>query len=237
MTVEATTINSHTVYRDHEKTWRWYDVVGPKATKWTFDANNVVSTTTAAGCTVTQTNGTLVGLAGADGGAVVFTLGGADNDVAQVQAITEGFYFAARWPAYFGIKFKLVDADQTDLHAGLIITDTDMAGGVSDGLYFRLVDESAIMSLVLEKSSAESTSAVATVADATDITAEFYYDAAAGYVYAYINGVLAASVAVTDANWCNDEYLAPAIAVQAGEGSANHGTVYWARAFQIREAS
>lgn len=234
MTTESVLVNNHLVMRDHDLTWRWFDVFGPSAVKWSFDASNIVSTTTAAGHTVTATNGTLVGLASVDGGALTMTLGGADNDLLQVQLATEPFSFASAWPAYFGVKFNLVDFDQTDFFAGLTITDTDLDGGVTDGLYFRTVDQAGVLSLVLEKNNNETTAEIVTGVDATAYTVEFFYDGA-GYVHAYLNGALVSSTATTNANWPNDENLAPVLCVKAGEIAANHAVIYWARAFQIQE--
>lgn len=233
MTTEMVVIGNSLVARDHINTWRWFDAFGHEAVKFAFDSKSPVSTTTAAGCTVTQTNGTLVTADSSTGGAVVFTLGGADNDKVQIQSWSELFKFAAAWPAYFGVKFRLVDASENDVHFGLMIRDTDFSDGVTDGVYFRVVDNSAVVSLVLEKNSNETTVEIATLADATTYTLEFYYDGA-GYVHAYFNGALAASVATSNANWPNDEDLAFSLGVQAGAIAANHGTIYWSRAIQVQ---
>lgn len=234
MSTEWTTVRDALVLRDAQLPHRWYDAFGANVVKYSFDASKVISTTTAVGFTPSLTNGTFVTSDSTTGGAVVFTLGGADNDKVQVQSFTELFKFASAWPAYFGVKFSLVDADQTDVHFGLIIRDTDFSDGVSDGVYFRIVDQSAVVSFVLEQDSAETTTEIATLADATVYTLELYYDGA-GYVHAYLNGALQASVATTNANWCNDEDLAFSLGVQAGEVAANHGTIYWARAIQVQE--
>lgn len=235
MTIETTTIKNNLVIRDDVNTWRWYDAFGPNVRKWFLDSSRVVSTTTAAGSTVTATNGTLATGDSTTGGAVVLTLGGQDNDVIEVQSQTELFRFQAAWPAYFGCKVQLVDADQQDVSLGFTIRDTDHAGGITDGIYLRLVDQSAVMSLVLEKNSTESTTTVLTAADATDYTLELYYDGA-GYIHVYVNDTLTASVATSDANWCNDEDLAAVVANQAGEATANNLTLYWCRAIQVQAA-
>lgn len=232
MATETTLIHNNLVMRDSNNTWRWFDAFGPDVRKWEFGPAQVVSTTTAAGSTVTQTNGTLVDAASTTGGAVVLTLGGADNDVIEVQSQSELFYFASKWQAYYGCKFKVVDADQQDVHLGFTITDTDHAGGITDGIYFRLVDEGATLSLVLEKNSTETTAEILTVVDATDYTLEMFYDG--DYVYAYVNGALVTSIATSNANFCNDEHLAAVVANQAGEGAANNLTLYWARAIQVQ---
>lgn len=234
MATELVALNNNYVARDTVKTWRWFDAFGPDVRKWALDHTVVVSTTTAAGNIVTSTNGTLVATDDTTGGAVTLTLGGTDNDICTVQGHSEAFYFASRWPAYYGCKFRLVDADQTDLFAGWCIKDTTLAAGMTDGIYFRLVDESAVLSLVLEQDSGETTSEIATLADATDYTLELYHDG--DYVYAYLNGALAASVAVTNTNFCNDEHLCGTFGIQAGEDAANNAKLYWARAIQVQNA-
>lgn len=235
MTMEHALVKNNLVMRDDVNTWRWFDAFGPDVVKWFLDGTRVVSTTTAAGCTITQTNGTIATVDSTAGGAIKLTLGGADNDKVEVQSLWEPFYFANKWPAYFGCKFQLVDADQQDVTLGFVIRDTDIAGGVTDGIYLRLVDESAAMSLVLEKNSTESTTTViAAVADATNYQVEFYYDG--DNIYVYVNSVLTATVAATDANLCNDEHLTATVANQAGEATANNLTLYWARAIQVQAA-
>ena len=157
MSTEWTTVRNALVLRDKELPHRWYDAFGANVVKCSFDWRNVISTTTAAGFTPTLSNGTFVSTDSTSGGLVQFALGGQDNAKVQVQSFTELFKFAAAWPAYFGCKFKLVDADQQDVTAGFVIRDTDIAAGTTDGLYFRIVDESAVVSLVLEKNSTETT--------------------------------------------------------------------------------
>jgi hypothetical protein len=232
MAIETALVKNNLVVRDATNTWQWFDAFGPDVRKWFFGPNSPSSTTAAPGATVTNTNGTLVTADSTTGGAVVLTLNGADNDVIEVQSFTELFKFANKWPAYFGCKFKVVDADQQDISVGWTIRDTDHAGGISDGVYFRVVDQSAVCYLVLEKDSTESATAVATLVDATDVTLEMYHDG--DYVHAYVNGTLTASIATSNANFCNDEDLCATIANQAGEGTANNLTLYWLRAIQVQ---
>jgi len=234
MTTEMVVIGNNLVARDHINTWRWFDAFGPDVRKWVLDHTVVVSTTTAAGSIVTQTNGTLVATDSTTGGAITLTVAASDNNLITVQSNSEAFKFASKWLAYYGCKFQLVDADQTDLFAGWCIKNTALEAGMTDGLYFRLVDESAVLSLVLEQDSAETTVEIATLVDATDYMLEMYHDG--DYVYAYINGVLATSVATSNANFCNDEDLCGTFGIQAGEGSANNARLYWSRAIQVQAA-
>jgi hypothetical protein len=227
------TVNDQLVYHDAALPWRWLDAIGPNVVKWQLTPAEVISTTTAMGATITATNGTLVAVDSLSGGAILVTLAGGDNDKVEAQSFAEQVYFASTWPAYFGIKFgQMVDADQTDVSLGWIIRDADIATGTTDGIYFRIVDESAICSLVLEQDSAETTVELFTAAEATDYVLELYFDGT--NVYAYVNGALAATVAASNANFCNDEHLAPTVAIQAGEASANNVRLYWTRSFQIQ---
>jgi len=234
MAIEQVALNNQIVYRDDKNTWRIYDAVGPDVSKWVLDHTVVTSTTTAAGSIVTQTNGTLVATDSTTGGAITLTLGGADDDICTVQGHSEAFRFTARWPAYYGCKFQLVDPAQTDFFAGFCIKDTTLEAGMTDGIYFRLVDQSAVLSLVLEQGSVETTAEIATLVAATDYTLELYYDG--DYVYAYLDGALVVSVSTANANFCNDNDLAATFGIMAGEGSANNALLYWSRAIQLQAA-
>ena len=231
MGVTTTSLHNHIVYVDTDETQRWVGVVGPMATKFEFDAITYVAdmfTVTAVGAS------TIAQVAGAFGGNAVLTSAAAENDGVQAQLLGEAFYLVGQYPAYFGCRFKAVDVDQTDLLVGLCITDTTAIAAVSDGAYFRSVDESAVLNFVLEKDSGETSNAAATLVDDTWIVAEFYYDGVTS-IYAYIDGTLVATVALTDANFPDDEYLTPTLAMLTGEAIANTVTIDWVRAYQIRE--
>ena len=236
MATELVSVKNNLVVRDTALPWRWYDAFGPNVVKTIVNPtqNNVPTTTTMAGAVVTvATAGTLVSVDSVDGGALAWTPSGTEDQGLQAQW-GEGFYMGCKWPAYFGVKFANVDVDQADWIAGLCINDTTLLGGMSDGLYFRSVDASAALTFVLEKDSAETETSIATLTDATYVTAEWYFDG--DYVYAYIDGVLAATVAETNANFPDDEHLAAAIALLTGEGTANTLSVAWMRAIQIQSA-
>ncbi|RLC82297.1 MAG: hypothetical protein DRJ03_19225, partial [Chloroflexi bacterium] len=135
-----------------------------------------------------------------------------------------------QYPCYFGIRFKVNDADQVDFLAGLCITDTTLLGGMSDGVYFQTVDESATLTLEIEKDSSATSGSVHTLVDDTWVIAEFYFDGT--YVDSYIDGTLQTRLAVT--NLPDDEELTVSLALLTGEAVANTATIDWVRAFQIR---
>jgi hypothetical protein len=236
MTIEQVTIRDSVVFRDSVLTWRWYDAVGPHVTKWILDAVNFdVDDTTGNPTKYTTTEataGTAALVAGALGGNMTMKPDATtENHGIQIQLLGEAFYFAGDYPAYFGIRFNIDDADQTDALMGLCITDTSLLAAVSDGIYFRTVDESAVMQFVVENTNVEDTTNAATLTDSGWVVAEFVYDGTS--VEAYIDGVSVGSVATTSTSFPDDEYLTPSIAMLTGEGVANTLTIDWARAIQL----
>jgi len=223
---------------------RLYDAIGPSIVKYLNEFSHMpVDDTTHDPSSWTNT----IVEEGADStavvtdiarGALLITCAGNDNDGYNMQlghghgGAGENVAFDGPYPTYFGIKFKINDVDQTDHAFGLCITDTSAATAVSDGMYFRSVDESAVLYFVAEKDSLETVSAVATMADDTWITAEFYYDGTD--VMAYIDGNLEVTVSNSDANFPNDELLRLTIALLSGEATANTCTIDWVRLIHIR---
>lgn len=154
----------------------------------------------------------------------------AENDGANVQVKGEAFDLAANNYVYFGINFKINDVTQSDLLVGLCITNTNLLGGMTDGIYFESLDGSAAVALVLEKDSTETTvSSIGTLADDTNITLEFLFDGT--NVDSWVNGVVQTRPALT--NLPNNEQLTPSIHFLTGEGAAQTLTVNWLRVIQV----
>jgi hypothetical protein len=163
---------------------------------------------------------------------LLITTAGNESDSLNLQLKGEAFKLdAATKYVYYGINFQINDVDQTDLFTGLFITDNEIQGGVSDGVYFESLDESADLNFVLEKNNTETTSASAvhTLVDATNVTLEFVFDGT--YIDAWVDGVLQTRLATT--NLPNDEFLTPTIEFENGEAAAQTMTVNWWRCIQI----
>lgn len=217
---------------------RWIDAFGPVVSKVIeeFVHTNVDDTTglpTAWTTTLVQagagsTTFALVG--GATGGAAIITTDSADNDGANMQVKGEAFKLATGKPAYFGIKFTISEATQSDFLVGLAITDTDALGGLTDGVYFRKVDAATAVTCVIEKDSAETASSTLLTADTSAHTLEFYFDGA-GNVTPYVDGT--ASTALSGANLPDDEFLTPTIHFLTGSAAAITMTIDWVRAIQL----
>lgn len=240
MTVEMTTIGNHAVFRDHLLTHRWYDAFGPRAAKYvtsftSLPADDATTLPTEFVCTLVGASTAVIN--DTAGGALIVTTAAGGTDGVSMQLgnanLGEWCSFAGKYPTYFGIEFAVNDVDQTAVLFGTAVTDTALIAAVTDGMYFRSVDETAVLNFVLEKDSLETVTAVATLADSTYVTAEWLYWGS--YVYVYIDGVLTATIADTDVRFPNDELLRLSLEVISGEAVANTCNIKWVRLIQIQE--
>ena len=239
--LEWTNIRNHLVARDEVNTWKWYGALGPSIVQYEMNmAGPPTDDTTGMPneFTYTLVGASTFAVTDVSGGAVLLTAEAADNDGVKLQlgdelaGTGENVNFAADYPMYFSTKFQVNDADQTDVLAGFCITDTACLDAVTDGIYFRSVDESALLYFVMEQNSIESVTAVGTLVDATDVHCEFLYY---GHnVYVYVNNVLMATIADTDANFPNDELLRLTFEFLQGEIAANTCTLKELRFIQIQ---
>ena len=242
MTTELVQIRNASVIRDASLTHRWYDAFGPGVVKYiqgftSLPADDTTTDPTEWAVTVVEVAGTSSAvLADVAGGALLITCAGNEDDGYSMQLGNpnsgEVVSFAAEYPTYVCVRFALNDADQEDALFGLAVTDTALLGGVTDGMYFRTVDESAVLNFVMEKNSVETTTAVATLADATYITAEFLYWGS--NVYVYIDGILVTTIADSDTSFPNDELLRLSLEVLSGEAVANTCYVSDLRLIQLQ---
>jgi len=242
MAVETATIAGALVYRNHEYPFRWLDAFGDGVCKYitqfqslpaddtTTDPTEFVNTITEAGAGVSTAVVTDL-----LGGGLIITTAANEDDGYQMQLGNansgEWVSFAAAYPCYFGIKFQINDVDQTDCLFGVCVTDSDCLGAVTDGMYFRSVDGSALLYFVTEKDSVEGATAVATLADSVDVTAEFYFDGST--VKSYINGTLTSTTANSDATFPNNELLRLTMEFLTGEAVANTCQISWVRLIQV----
>jgi hypothetical protein len=224
---------------------RWYDAYGANVCKYVTDfgslpADDNTTDPTEFACTVVEagagvSTAVLEDVAG--GGLIITTAASAtDGWSMQLGHPNAGEWLGLSGPyyAYFGTEFAINDADKAGVFLGAAVTDTTLLGGVTDGIYFRSAVDSAVLNFVLEKDSVESISAVATLADDTYVTAEFFWDGPAGYVYAYIDGALVATIAETDASFPNNELLRLSVEFLTGENVADTCKLKWLRLIHIR---
>ena len=241
MTLSTKNIHDARVLYDDEHPDRWYDAWGPGVVKYVTDFVGIPTDNTT-GMPTEYTN-TLVGastfaVTDVAGGTALITTAGAEDDGvklqlgSQVGTAGENVSFAGAFPCYFGARFQIDDVTQSDVLLGVCVTDTACLDAVTDGMYFRCIDESAVLYFVLEKDSLETVTAVATLVNATTVQVEWLYDGT--YVHAYINGVLMASVAATDANFPNDELMRLTVEFLTGEAGAHTCCLDYLRLIQVQ---
>lgn len=217
---------------------RWIDAFGDNVYKLVEEwVNTPVDDTTALPTAWTNTrvqtgtgNTTFGFVAGQTGNAAIITTDDADNDGLNMQLLGEGVKLITSCPLYFGIKFTLSEATQSDFLVGVAITDTDALGGLTDGVYFRKVDGATAVTCVIEKDSTETASSTLLTADTSSHTLEFFFDGA-GTVTPFVDGT--ASTALSGSNLPDDEFLTPTIHFLSGSAGAKTMTIDWVRCIQL----
>jgi len=241
MSTEVAEIRQALVYRSHEYPHRLYDAFGENVTKYitqfqSLPADDATTDPTEFAVTVVEVGGTSSAVIGdVSGGALTITCAGNEDDGYSMQLGNansgEWVDFSVPGVCYFGIQFQVSDADQTEVFFGAAVTDTALLGGVTDSMCFRTTDESATLNFILEQDSVETVTAVATLTDAADVTAEWYCDET--NVTIYINGTQVAQLARTDVRFPDDELLRLSLEVLSGAAAANTCQIRWLRLIQI----
>lgn len=172
----------------------------------------------AADWNVTEVGSATQVLTDADGGVLLITNAGADNNSSFSQKDGESFLFEASKPLYFRAGFEVNGATQSDIVMGLQITDTTPLA-VSDGVYFIKADGTDLMFLVAVKDSVTVTGSEGiTLADDTPITLEFYWDGIDRIYYGF-NGNVIGHI-TPGASLPDDEVLTVSFGIQNGEAVA-----------------
>ncbi len=174
-------------------------------------------------------------LADGDGGLLLVTNAAGDNDHDFFQLVKEGYKYEAGKQLAFNIRFKTNDATQTDIVAGLQLTDTTPLD-VTDGIFFLKADGAATISFIVEKDSTQSTLTLPnSLADDTFMTLGFVYDPKDQQFHVFQNNVLAGTVVSTNAP--DNEELALSFGIQNGAAAAKTLTVDYIGASKERTAN
>ena len=173
-------------------------------------------------------------LADGDGGVLLVTNAAGDNDHDFFQLLKEGFKFESGKQIGFHVRFKTNDATQTDIVAGLQLTDTTPLD-VTDGIFFLKSDGAATISFIVEKDSTQSTLTLPnSLADDTFMTLGFIYDPKDQKFHVFQNNVLAGTVVSTNAP--DDEELTLSFGIQNGAAAAKTLSVDYVGAYKERTA-
>lgn len=188
-----------------------------------FDSNEIVEA-----WTTTETGAGTEALADAVGGELLLTNAAADDDAIFMQQKGEKWKLASNKPLFFGARFKVSDATQSDFVMGLCVTDTTPLAA-QDNVYFRKDDGDANVDFNTDKDATQ------TDADTTldAVSAQYMYLAfffnGNGTVYAYgvtsataanVNFAALALLLTHTTNIVNDEELTITLGIQNGEAVA-----------------
>jgi len=196
----------------------------------TYLASDWTITTTEAG-----SGSATEALADGDGGLLLVTNAAGDNDHDFFQLVKEGYKYEAGKQLAFNIRFKTSDATQTDIVAGLQLTDTTPLD-VTDGIFFLKEDGSTSISFIVEKDSTQSTLTLPNaLADDTFMTLGFVFDPKDQKFHVFQDNVLAGTVVNTNAP--DDEELTVSFGVQNGEAAAKTMTIDYVGAMKERTAN
>jgi len=182
----------------------------------------------------------------AAGGILLVTNANGANDYDAFQwagvdstSVTETFTLVAGKRLYFGARLALGDADSSNIVIGLHDTDTDPVGNtISDGIYFDKGEDGNLDFTCAVASAETRLTALATLANDTYVTVEFYYNgqvdsagAIDGMIEAYVNGLHVGSVDVANGPTTQ---LAVSFAIENGAAAAETLSMDWIRCVQER---
>lgn len=190
----------------------------------TFTAAQWTITTTEAGA-----GSATEALTDADGGVLLVTNDSADNDLDFFQKVGESFLPAAGKRLCGKFRFKVSDATESEVHFGLMVTDTDpyssTAGdGVTDGIFFMKEDGTTNVNFYVQKDTTtgqSTSSAVTTLADDTWTELGFAFDGKR-YVTLWKDGVQLSTVdlSATVTTYLPDTELTISFGIKNGAAAA-----------------
>ena len=173
-------------------------------------------------------------LADGDGGLLLVTNAAGDNDN-DFFSISQRRIQVRIWKATsFQHRLKTNDATETDIVAGLQLTDTSPLD-VTDGIFFLKSDGGTTVTFIVEKDSTQSTLDLPNaLADDTFMTIGFVYDPKDQKFHVFQNNVLAGTVVST--NVPDNEELTVSFGIQNGAAAAKTLTVDYIGAYKERTA-
>lgn len=120
----------------------------------------------------------VVAVADADGGVLTVTTNDADNDNVCLEAQGESWKFESGKKMWMKFRFKIEDADDSDVILGLHSTDTNpFSTAPAQRAWFVLSEGAATVTFNVDDNTTDASSGtVATLSDDTYITLGMYYD-------------------------------------------------------------
>lgn len=184
---------------------------------------NDFNTFTAGDWTITQVGSPTNVITSGDGGVLLVTNGGTDDDHGYYQLVGPGFTFESGKQFWFRARFKLSDVTLSDFLMGLYLLDTTpIASAPADGVYFSKLSGSAVLNgLIAKTAGGTTTTAVATLVNDTYVEVGMYYDGSETFKY-WLNNAPAGVAAITNLPTVP---LSVSFVLQNGEGAAKNMSI------------
>lgn len=195
---------------------------------------------TAADWVISETGSGTRDISDAKDGVLLITNAAADNDLNSLQwsgatdsAVAETWAFVSGKPLYIASRLKISDATESFLVFGLVVTDTDTEGGITNGIYFRKDDGDANLDCIVMGSSVStgSITAASTVTADTWMVLEAYYDGVTSAIQFFKDGVGIGSVPLTNVPTTE---LAVTFTIKNGTDAAKALSIDWFKIGQMR---
>lgn len=177
--------------------------------------------------TVTKVGTGTITVGSQDQGVITLTNSAADNDALSCQIKNPHFVFRSGKDSWFATRFKINDATQSDALIGMTGLDTTPIGGVgteetgvADGVFFYKIDGQTDLRFASRKGgvTVAQKSAIATLADATNVFIGWHYDGTEFKIY--VADVLVATVAAPFATGVPANVVGMNVSMQNGEAVA-----------------
>jgi hypothetical protein len=226
-------VNGYQVYYDDYE-HRWVKAVGPSAREWEMRIGADFTSGAEYTATVIDVGAgtSLVTQAITAGDRALITTAQNENDSCELQVVGTPFQIASGKPFYFGCKFSMAEATQSDFMVGLASKDTNIIAAhaialADDGVYFYKLDAGTSILAASEKGGVVSTTAVGTAMDTSKHIYEIDFDGNA--LHFYFDGFL---VSTMTSGWPT-VVLSPSIAYAAGAAGGQTAKIEWMRCIQL----
>ena len=234
-------VNNAMVFYDEDFPHRWYEALGEGVSKYLQEFLALASDDTTGDPTEWEI--ALVEVAGASEAVVIDRAGGAlelstgDNEDDslnyQLGAVAgENILLDGSYPCYFGTRLAFSDATNSDFTIGITVTDTEMLGGVADGIYFRTADAEDALEFVVENTASETVIGAGPIEDDVYVELEFLFDGQD--VIGYFNGQEIGRVNKSSPDFPDDTELRLGFEFQAGAAGSLTCTLEHLRMIHIR---
>lgn len=209
---------------------RVVDALGQNVVKFMEDfVKAPIASNNITGFTTTLVGSSTLAYTDASGGKALITTTASSGDGANIQANSGAFRFDNN-SFYFGCKFQVSDATLTAFFVGLSVTDTAILTNLGKRIGFSKASGATGISLDIKKTNTTSVTNIATLADATSIILEIFYDKGAGTLKYYVNGTEYGTI---DASNLPDAEIRPSIHFKTGTTAAKTMSIDWVNAFQF----